>query len=78
MQTDRVYDLTGLKCPMPIIQLTRIMKELSADEDCTVIADDPAFCPDLEAWCRITGNALISCECQANRTVAVIRRGRDE
>ncbi len=76
MSASTRHDLRGLKCPMPIVQLNRIMKALSADEECAVVADDPAFCPDVNAWCKKTGHALVSCDCdgKGHESVAVIRK----
>jgi len=68
------YDLTGLRCPMPIVRLNKIMKELSPGETCVVTADDQAFCPDVEAWCNKTGNELVECETASSRFTATIRK----
>jgi TusA-related sulfurtransferase len=67
-------DLTGLKCPMPIVELHRLLKKLNAGEQVTVLADDPAFCFDVEAWCCKTGHRLISVENDNQRLVAKIEK----
>jgi len=59
---------------MPIVRLNKIVRELEADEQCQVIADDPAFAPDVEAWCRKTGNTLVSCTSNAEKITATIRK----
>lgn len=74
METDQVVDLTGLKCPMPIVRLTKQMKTLVSGEQLTAIADDPAFCLDVEAWCQSTGYKLIQLENDSDRLVAVIQK----
>jgi len=68
------YDLCGLKCPMPIVRLNKIIKSMAVDETCRIVADDPAFAPDVEAWCRKTGHALLQCEHEEEGIVAVIRK----
>ncbi len=78
MTTEREIDLTGLKCPMPIVQLTKLMKELDAGEAFTATADDPAFCLDVEAWCTKTGHELMRLEDSDKRLVAVIRKKKSE
>jgi tRNA 2-thiouridine synthesizing protein A len=67
-------DLTGLKCPMPIVELHRLLKKLDPGGLITVVADDPAFCLDVEAWCRKTGHHLISIEHDHQRLVAKIEK----
>lgn len=53
-------DCRGLSCPMPIVKVSRAMKVLSAGQTLTVIASDPAFRADLEAWVRKLGHELVS------------------
>jgi TusA-related sulfurtransferase len=67
-------DLTGLKCPMPIVELHRLLKKLDAGQQVTVVADDPAFCLDVEAWCNKTGHHLVSIEREDQRLVARIQK----
>lgn len=59
MTTARQVDLTGLKCPMPIIHLAKIFSELSPSDEITARASDPAFSLDVEAWCKRTGHTLV-------------------
>ena len=70
----REIDLTGLKCPMPIVELNKIIKQLAGGAEFTALADDPAFCLDVEAWCRKTGHELVQVENTGDRLVAVIRK----
>jgi len=74
MTTERKIDLTGLKCPMPIVQLSKLMKEIGEGEEFTATADDPAFCLDVESWCNKTGHELVRLENSSKQLVAVIRK----
>ncbi len=74
MKTERKIDLTGLKCPMPIVELSKLMKELNEGEEFTATADDPAFCLDVESWCNKTGHELVRLENSTHQLVAVIRK----
>ncbi len=69
-----MYDLIGLKCPMPIVKLNKIMKTLAVNDECTVTVDDPAFTPDVKAWCNKTGHTLLSCVVKADTIVVKIRK----
>lgn len=46
------YELNcrGQRCPKPIVQISKKMRELAAGDTLAVEADDPAFGPDLDAW----------------------------
>lgn len=54
-------DLTGLKCPEPIMKLAAKVKEFSEGEMVEIIADCPSFPKDIEAWCEKTGRTLLFC-----------------
>ncbi|TWT80465.1 sulfur transfer protein SirA [Planctomycetes bacterium CA13] len=65
-------DLTGMKCPMPIVHLTKLMKTLDDGDEVTAFATDPAFCLDVEAWCKRTGHELVELVNSENRVSAKI------
>lgn len=55
-------DLKGLKCPMPIIKISRAIRDLPLGETLDGVANEAGFKPDVEAWCRSTGQELVSLE----------------
>lgn len=67
-------DCRGLKCPVPIAKLTKTLKSLGPGEGVNVAANDPSFRPDLEAWCRETGNTLEHIQREGDTVFAVVRR----
>jgi tRNA 2-thiouridine synthesizing protein A len=52
-------DATGLRCPLPVIRLARLAKDLPAGSSVQVRSTDPAAGPDLAAWCRMRGHRLV-------------------
>ena len=56
-------DLTGLKCPLPVLKARRAVKAM-ADQGETgviaVLADDPAAPLDFEHFCYTGGHDLLS------------------
>ncbi|MBI3429796.1 MAG: sulfurtransferase TusA family protein [Actinobacteria bacterium] len=52
----RVIDALGTRCPQPIIETARAMRDTKISESIILLADDPATEPDLKAWARMTGN----------------------
>jgi len=53
-------DCGGLSCPVPIVRISRAMKELASGDTLTVTASDPSFKADVEAWVRKMGHNLDS------------------
>jgi tRNA 2-thiouridine synthesizing protein A len=49
-----------MKCPLPIIQIARRIREVSVGALVELLADDPAAGPDLAAWCRMRGQTLVA------------------
>ncbi|MFZ2228269.1 MAG: sulfurtransferase TusA family protein [Candidatus Nanopelagicaceae bacterium] len=54
----KVVDCLGSRCPIPIIQTSKALKDLAQGESLRLLADDPATQPDLHAWARMTGNRV--------------------
>ncbi|OGN85139.1 MAG: hypothetical protein A2X23_02240 [Chloroflexi bacterium GWC2_73_18] len=57
---DRTLDTKGLLCPMPIVKLSRAVKEMGSKQVILMEATDPGAIPDVAAWSRQTGNALLA------------------
>jgi len=52
-------DCKGLICPIPILKISRAMKEMPDGDRLCVQASDPFFQSDIEAWVRKMGHVLI-------------------
>ncbi len=53
-------DCTGLVFPMPIVKISRAMREMSNGQVLVVRADDPGFLEDLRSWAGMTGTEILS------------------
>jgi len=53
-------DCRGMKCPRPIIEVARHIREVQVGAVLQLLADDPAAGPDLAAWCRMRGQTLVA------------------
>ncbi len=56
---DRELDARGLLCPMPIVKLARVVREMAPSEVVLLHATDPGASPDVAAWSRSTGNPVL-------------------
>jgi tRNA 2-thiouridine synthesizing protein A len=57
---DRELDVRGLNCPLPILRAKKALGDLSAGQVLKVMATDPGSVKDFQAFCKQTGNELLS------------------
>jgi tRNA 2-thiouridine synthesizing protein A len=57
---DRTLDAKGLLCPMPIVKLSKLVKEMTSGQVVLLEATDPGSIPDVTAWAKQTGHALLA------------------
>ena len=57
---DRELDVRGLNCPLPILRAKKALGELTAGQVLKVVATDPGSVKDFQAFCKQTGNELLS------------------
>jgi len=55
---DMELDLTGLKCPLPVLKARRQLGQMQAGMVLVVTADDPAAPLDFEHFCSTNGHVL--------------------
>lgn len=71
-------DCSGLQCPGPIMKAFETMKEMKNGQIMEISASDPGFTRDIAAWCRRTGNALLSSEQRGNDYIALVKKGSSD
>lgn len=76
MGAELTIDAAGRACPVPILELAKAIRLLSIGESVALIATDPAFVRDVEAWCESTGNQLLSLQRERGTYVAHVRKAR--
>ncbi len=59
---DRTLDCLKLLCPVPIIRISKAVKELQRGQTLLMLADDPGAKADMLAWSKQTGNELLKIE----------------
>ena len=52
-------DLTGLKCPLPVLKARRQIGQMPAGSVLVVMADDPAAPLDFDHFCQTGGHELL-------------------
>lgn len=74
--TDVIYDLRGLKCPLPVLKTRRRLKALHDGDHLTVETTDPLAGIDIPHFCRQEGHELVDSEKTAEGHRFTIRKGR--
>ena len=59
-QVVRTEDLSGLRCPMPILRTKKALAQMSAGQILKVITTDPAAVDDLAVFTQQTGHRLLA------------------
>jgi TusA-related sulfurtransferase len=72
--TEKVLVTVGMKCPKPLFEVHKCMKNMTPGQILEVQADDPAFKLDIEAWCRRTGNDLLNLKSEGSNFIAQIKK----
>ena len=73
--TRHLLDCKGLKCPMPIVRLGMLARDLAAGAQIDIEADDPAFRADLSAWARRCGFDIVRFEAgEDGQRATVVKR----
>ena len=62
IKVDKVMDLKGLPCPMPIVKVSKGIKEVEIGQVIEAISTDPGSLSDFPAWARTSGNEILKTE----------------
>jgi tRNA 2-thiouridine synthesizing protein A len=62
VQINRELDVKGLNCPLPILRAKKALADMASGDVLRVVATDPGSVKDFAAFCKQTGNALLSSE----------------
>jgi tRNA 2-thiouridine synthesizing protein A len=58
-QVSQRLDCKGLNCPLPILKTKKALDTMTAGQVLEMTATDPGSKPDMEAFSRRTGHALL-------------------
>ena len=77
VSADVELDLTGMKCPIPVLKARRQIKQMAPRSVLKVTADDPAAPLDFEHFCNTGGHDLLSSTEQAGIFTFYIVKSED-
>jgi len=61
-QVEKTMDLKGLPCPMPVVKVSKGIKEIEVGQIIEAISTDPGSLTDFPAWARTSGNEIVKTE----------------
>ena len=71
---DVTLDAKGLNCPLPILKAKKALKDVPLNGTLEVFATDPGAIADFQAFCKTTGNELVSSRQDGSTYNFVIKR----
>jgi len=74
MDFDSELDASGLNCPLPILRAKKAISALESGQTLKIIATDPGSVKDFEAFCKQTGNELVSTGEEDGKFVFAIKK----
>jgi tRNA 2-thiouridine synthesizing protein A len=71
---DKVMDLKGLPCPMPVVKVSKGIKEVEVGQVIEAITTDPGSLADFPAWARTSGNEILKTDQNDGEITFYIKR----
>ena len=62
IKVDKVMDLKGLPCPMPVVKVSKGINEIEVGQVLQAVSTDPGSLTDFPAWARTSGNEILETE----------------
>jgi tRNA 2-thiouridine synthesizing protein A len=62
IRVDKVMDLKGMPCPMPVVKVSKGIKEIQVGQVLEAVTTDPGALADFPAWARTSGNEIVKTE----------------
>ena len=66
MPIDKELDARGLNCPLPILRAKKALADMQSGQVLRIVATDPGSVKDFQAFCKQTGNELLT-QSEANK-----------
>jgi tRNA 2-thiouridine synthesizing protein A len=74
IKVDKVMDLKGLPCPMPVVKVSKGIKEIEIGQVIEALSTDPGSLTDFPAWARTSGNEILGSDQEGDLIRFYIKR----
>jgi tRNA 2-thiouridine synthesizing protein A len=58
----KTMDLKGLPCPMPVVKVSKGIKDIQVGQVLEAVTTDPGALTDFPAWAKTSGNEVLKTE----------------
>lgn len=76
IKVDKVMDLKGLPCPMPVVKVSKGIKDVAVGQVVEALTTDPGALADFPAWARTSGNEILKTEQDGGLIRIYIKRNK--
>ncbi len=73
--TETLLDVTGHKCPLPVLKAKKALKTVEIGAMLKVMVTDPSAPKDFRAFCETAGHSLIEEFEEGETTVLLLQKG---
>ncbi|MTI08341.1 sulfurtransferase TusA family protein [Curvivirga aplysinae] len=73
--SEEIMDLTGMRCPIPVLKARKRIKTLEAGAKVIIHATDPGAERDFPAFCESQGHKLLSSRWDGDTLILEIEKG---
>ena len=74
IKADMVLDLKGLPCPMPVVKISKGIKEVEVGQVVEAVTSDPGSLADFPAWAKTSGNEILKTDQDNGEITFFIKR----
>lgn len=74
IKADKVMDLKGMPCPMPVVKMSKGIKEVEIGQVVEALTTDPGALADFPAWARTSGNEIVKTDQEGDVIKFYIKR----
>ncbi len=74
MDFDKDLDARGLNCPLPILRAKKALNEMQSGQVLRIVSTDVGSLKDFQAFCKQTGNDLLSQTTSDNEYTFFLKR----
>ncbi|MCW9046282.1 MAG: sulfurtransferase TusA family protein [Alphaproteobacteria bacterium] len=75
LMADKSLDTKGMKCPLPVLRTSKVLKDMASGETLEVLATDPMAQRDIKVLCEEKGHRFLSCTETDDITTVLIQKG---
>jgi tRNA 2-thiouridine synthesizing protein A len=70
----QTLDARGMNCPLPILRTKKALSGMGTGETLAITSTDPGSIKDMQAFCKQTGNELVSSNANQGEFVFLVRK----